>query len=268
MSLSGGVEQSADADLEADGEVSVFRVNTQAAVTLRPGPGWRVGLRTAYTVASYDFSGTTGLGGLDPWDNLHLLSVTAPVTYRASNRWSIFGAPLLQFNAESGANLSKGLMGGGIFGASYTVNETLTLGAGMGGISQIEDNALVFPVVFFHWRIHDRWRLGMRGDTARGAGVEISYRISNNLETAMGASYAFHRFRLDDEGVAQTASAKRRACRSPRASYQFHPNISLEVYGGVAVAGNLRLEDQDGHRILKTDVDPAPLAGIVVTAAF
>jgi hypothetical protein len=268
MSLSGGVEQSADADLEADGEVSVFRVNTQAAVTLRPGPGWQVGLRTAYTVASYDFSGTTGLGGLDPWDNLHLLSVTAPVTYRASNRWSIFGAPLLQFNAESGANLSKGLMGGGIFGASYTVNETLTLGAGMGGISQIEDNALVFPVVFFHWRIHDRWQLGMRGNTARG-GVEISYRIRDNLETAIGASYAFHRFRLDDEGVAPNGVGETSSLPlTARASYQFHPNISLEVYGGVAVAGNLRLEDQDGHRILKTDVDPAPLAGIVVTAAF
>jgi hypothetical protein len=39
-------------------------------------------------------------------------------------------------------------------------------------------------------------------------------------------------------------------------------NVSLNLLGGVAVAGEIRLEDRNGNRPSRDDYDPAPYVGV------
>jgi hypothetical protein len=44
--------------------------------------------------------------------------------------------------------------------------------------------------------------------------------------------------------------------------------FKIEIYGGAALDGEIRLEDDDGNRISKEDVDPAAALGLVVKGSF
>ena len=82
---------------------------------------WRVGAALGYGEDNYDFSGSSGFGGLRPWDRIQEFRFSMPVQYFASDRWTVYAIPSLRFNAETGASLSDGKKGGLLAGASYRI---------------------------------------------------------------------------------------------------------------------------------------------------
>jgi hypothetical protein len=44
--------------------------------------------------------------------------------------------------------------------------------------------------------------------------------------------------------------------------------MALHLYGGVVTAGDLRVEDSSGNRLIKVDYDPAPFVGATFVARF
>ena len=95
-------------------------------------------------------------------------------------------------------------------------------------------------------------------------------------DVTLGAGFAFQsrRFRLRDRNRA--GNPPRRPNRNDDGGvgqetempiflaigWKPSPKTSIDLLGGVAVAGNVRVEDEDGGRIKDDSYDPAPFLGL------
>jgi hypothetical protein len=260
-------------DTELDGgaeyDVTSFVIEPEITWNASRTTSWT--FSASYALDQYDFSGTGGLGGLDPWDDVSHLSFTALARTRINDDWTFFGGPSIRFAAETGANLDDGLSVGGFAGAGYRVNDRLTIGPGFGIFSEIEGDVDVFPVLIVNWRIRDDLTLRTGGGTGatRGPGLELAWTLDDELEFGLGFRYGSDRFRLDDAGFAPDGVGESEGFGIV-AAVRWQPSDSVEItaYGGVRFGGQLRIEDQDGNELLEEDVDPQPLIGLNASFRF
>ncbi len=265
-----GAESSLEADVDGGGDVDVFRM--RFGVTGKAGLTRDLDLAVSigYGLDLYDFSGTTRLGGVEPWDDIHTLSVGALLSLDMNNDWTVFGGPVFQFAREDNVGLDDSFIGGGVVGATYEVSSALTVGGGIGVVSQIEDDARFFPVIVLEWEISDTLRLTSQTTGAAGlSGLELVYDLGNDWEAAIGGSYDFRRFRLNDEGIAPGGVGEEiRLPIRARLSYRAGDHFIIGLYAGIALATELELEDEDGALLGEEDVDPAGLLGVTLTISF
>ncbi len=264
-----GGELSFKSDIEGGGDLNVFRL--QFGVIGRAGltRDLDLAVHIGYDVDLYDFSGTSALG-IDPWEDVHTFNVGALLSMDMSNDWTLFGGPVFQIAREDSADLDDSFIGGGVFGATYEVNSSLTVGGGVGVVTQIEDDARLFPVIVLDWEISDTLRLTSRTAGAAGrSGLELVYDFANDWEAAIGGSYEFRRFRLDDDGVApggvgEEVSTPIRA----RLSRRMGDHVVLDFYAGVVTVSDIELADVHGIVLGVADVDPTGLLGFTVRLTF
>ncbi len=265
-----GAESSLEADVEGGGDLDVFRM--RFGVTGKAGLTRDLDLAVSigYGLDLYDFSGTTRLGGIEPWENIHTLSVGALLSLDMNNDWTVFAGPVFQFAREDNVDLDDSFIGGGVVGATYEVSSALTVGGGIGVVSQIEDDARFFPVIVLEWEISDTLRLTSQTTGAAGrSGLELVYDLGNDWETAIGGSYDFRRFRLDDTGIAPDGVGEEtRLPIRARLSYRAGNHFIIDLYAGIAMSSELSLEDTDGTLLGQEDVDPAGLLGVTLTISF
>lgn len=269
LTLAGSHRFETELDEGAEYDVTSFVVEPELTWNASATTAWTFSV--SYALDQYDFSGSGGLGGLDPWDDVSHLSVSALVRHRLNDDWTFFGGPSIRFGAESGANLDDGLSAGGFLGAGYRVSDRLTIGPGIGLFSEIEGSVDVFPVLIVNWRIRDDLTLRTGGGTgaSRGPGLELAWQLDDSLEFALGSRYDSDRFRLDDEGVAPDGVGEEEGF-SLVAGLRWRPtdNVDLAAFGGVRFAGKLVLEDEDGNELFDEDVDPQPVLGVNLSLRF
>ncbi len=82
-----GYEHRFKTDIDNGGEIEQRRAFGGAQLRLQPSDRWEIGLNTSYTYHQFRFSGSTGFGQLDPWEHIHLLTFSAPMTFEASTHW-------------------------------------------------------------------------------------------------------------------------------------------------------------------------------------
>ncbi|HEY0547996.1 MAG TPA: DUF6268 family outer membrane beta-barrel protein, partial [Verrucomicrobiae bacterium] len=214
----------------------------------------------------YDFSGA------DLWNDVHTLRVTPIVQYALNKRWTICGGPSVGVSGESGATIGDSFTWGGVAGARYQFSPTLTLGAGVGILSQIEDDITLIPVPLVDWQINDQWNLNAgftEVASAGGVGAEINYRINERWSMGGGAQFQKKRFRLASDGpvpdgVGEDTSVPVYA----KIAWRAGQNATFELVGGVSAGGNLRVEDQGGHKLRGEDYDPSGLVGMRLLFKF
>ena len=264
-----GAEFTFESDIEGGGDLDVFRL--QFGVTGRAGltPDLDLAVHIGYDVDLYDFSGTSALG-IDPWEDIHTFNVGAVLSMQMSNDWTLFGGPVFQFAREDSADLDDSFIGGGVIGATYEVNSSLTVGGGLGMVSQIEDDPRIFPVIVLDWEISDTLRLTSKTAGAAGrSGLELIYDFADNWEAAIGGSYEFRRFRLDDDGVAPGGVGEEKSFPlRARLSYRMSDHVVLDFYAGVVTESELELQSATGVGIGNEDVDTAGLVGFTVRLNF
>jgi hypothetical protein len=154
----------------------------------------------------------------------------------------------------------------------------LSVGAAVAAVSRIEDQVGLAPIPLVDWRFGDGWmpRSGAPDFGARrGFGLEIGWG-NESLEIAGGAQYQRRRFRLDDDqssgpknGVGQETSAPIYG----RFTIKMTKEANLDLFAGVSLAGELKVEDNDGHADTlafdhKQGFDPAPIVGARASFLF
>jgi len=263
-------ESSLEADVEGGGELDVFRMQFGVTGKTELTRDLDLAVSVGYGLDLYDFSGTTRLGGVEPWENIHTLSIAALLSLDMNDDWTVFGGPVVQFSREDNVGLDDSFIGGAVIGATYKVSSSLTVGGGIGVVSQIEDDARLFPVVVLEWEISDTLRLtSQTSGTAGRSGIELVYDLGNDWETAIGGSYDFRRFRLDDEGIAPDGVGEEtRLPIRARLSYRAGDHFIIDLYAGITMSSELTLEDTDGVLLGQEDVDPAGLFGVTLTLRF
>ena len=250
-------------DIRRGGSFDVTRGGVGVGIHTALSPEMDLRLQFSFGLDDYDFHGSGNFG--EGWDDIHTLNMLARLSAQLTSEWALFGGPVFQFARESGASWEDSFIGGGFIGARYEHSDRLSIGGGLGVVSQLENSARFFPVVVLDWKITDLLTLSSSTSaTASGeVGVELTYQFAEGWEAGIGVASRFHRFRLDKggdvpEGIGQDTSIPIWG----RLAYTFNENFAACVYVGVNADGELRLEDRNGRRVARERYDAAPVVGI------
>ena len=263
----GGAVYQFDSDLDEGASFNTTRANLEAGTGYRWNRQDSVSLALSYTYNGYSFSDVDEPGAFSdkPWDDIHSFSLGAPIRYGINNQWSSFFIPSVRSTGESGASFSDTVTGGILGGFAYRFGETLTIGPGIGVISQLEDNPTIIPILIINWKITDKLSLETgRGQAATlGPGLTLNYRANDRWSAAIGGRYEKLRFRLDSsdsnpDGIGEDSSFP----LFGSVTHRFSPKSSVSLIGGVELGGELRQEDENGDRIASEKYDPAPFLGL------
>ena len=218
--------------------------------------------RFSYELNSYDFtSGATPFR----WDNINQYTLLGLLDWQINESWSLSGGPMLRAAGEGSASFHNGTSIGALLGFNWLANKDLSLGLSLGVLSQLEDDPAIVPIPNIRWRFGDvTLRTGILPLGGRtGLGPDIAWSINEVVDLAVGAQYQRRRFRLDDhgfnkKGIGEETSAPLYA----RIAFHPVPEATLELFTGVAVAGDMRVEDKDGDSSFDRSYDAAPLLGL------
>ncbi|MBX3357676.1 MAG: hypothetical protein KF745_04530 [Phycisphaeraceae bacterium] len=263
-----------ETDIDSGGSFSLARGAALVSTVLPVAERMNLRIAAGYSYSSYDFTDNARFGGSGPWEGINSVSVLASLGYQIDEKWSVFGGPIFGIAAESSADLGDGLNGGGMAGFGYNVSEDLTLRLGVSVISQIKDNVQVFPIIGLDWTIDSErsWGFNLGSiDTGalEGIGGELVFNASKQLSISGGAAYSTRRFRLDDEGFAPDGVGEdSRVAIFGRLGFKASDAATISLFGGVAVAGNLEIDDSYGNQLFSEDYDAAPFVGASVAIRF
>jgi hypothetical protein len=264
-SASAGYYNQFKTDIDDGGEFEIDRFMAKISMINSIDQSNSYGFSFGYNYTDYSFSGSEGIAALKPWDDIHSIGFTVPIRMGLNDDWTMYAFPTIRSVTEDG------ISGGAIFGASRKINENLTMGPGLGVLSQIEDDPFVFPIFLIDWKISDTLSFGTgRGESATaGPGLFLYWRPAEQWLFNFGGRYEKLRFRLDDKGVAPDGVGEDRAFPVVAgATYYFNRQTSLTLTGGVLLGGQLKLEDDKGHKISEEDYDPTPFIGINLRSKF
>ena len=261
----GGAVYQFDADLDEGGSYDAARFTVQAGHGYAWDPRTTVSLALGYSYDGYSFSRGSGIAATAPWEDVHSLSLGVPIRKGFGDDWSAFLIPSIQSTGESGSSFDESITGGVLTGFAYRFGEHLTIGPGVGVISQLEDSATIFPVLIIDWKITDKLSLetGRGLGATLGPGLTLNYQANRLWSFTVGGRYEKLRFRLDEQGAVpggigeDTSFPLFAGC-----TYSYSPQIQISLVGGVEFGTELALEDSDGRRIMKESSDPGGFLGV------
>ncbi|GMR15425.1 MAG: hypothetical protein BMS9Abin30_1053 [Gammaproteobacteria bacterium] len=267
-----GVVHQSDTDLtDGGGGFSVDRWFVSAGMdyvwNLRNSIGFSVGSGTS----NYDFEGTGGFGGGNPWNKIEdtRVSVTWRFGFGKTGLFTLI--PTARFNGENGASSGDSRTYGLYAVAAWRINEGLSIGPGIGVFSRLENSARIFPILAIEWDISDRWNLSTgRGLAAsQGPGLTLSYKLSDAWTLGFAGRYEYVEFRLDDAGVAAGGVGRDESLPLVfTARLEPSPKFSVSVFAGAEIMGTLNLKDALGNFVDESSYDPAPIFGAALEARF
>jgi len=269
FSVAGGFAEQFSSDL-ATGDYSVSRFNFAVSAQTQLNDAWNIGFTFRTLLDSYDFSPTASLGmGSAPWEDILTLSFGARAQVKLNDKWSLAGGPVLQFSRETGADWGDSVTVGGTVSAIYQWTDELAIGVGVGVISQLEDDALIVPIITVEWKFSDTLRITSSAPTATSLGGELVWEFAPTWELAFGAGYANKRFRLDNTGIAPGGVGEETYFPvSLRLGWNPSDQFSVSIFGGFAFANELTLETATGARIAQETPDGAVFAGFAARIQF
>lgn len=218
-----------------------------------------------FSVNDYDFGGG-GFSAGDPWNTILTLRMMTRLRYALGDRWGVFAGGIFMFAPETGADWGDSFTGGGLFGVDFQQSKTLFVSLGVAVLSQIEEDSRFTPTVILNWLPDPQWAVRVGAVPATGgaaAAGEVAYRIIDPLEVGLGLLYNQRRFRLDDSGpVPDGVGEDNNLPLRLRLGWDITDDISLNLLAGVALAGEVRIDDSHGNELNKQNYDPAPYIGL------
>lgn len=257
----------ADSDLDSGGEAGYTGVIGSFGHRWSLDEGASLGVRLRFAYEDWRFDDPRAFGGVDPWGELYRLGLSLPYALVTDSGWRWSLTPAVETAAESGARFSDSLEYGASLAVARAFRPDLTFGLGVGVYERIEETS-VFPFVMIDWRITDRLRMSNPAATSPSgpAGLELSYTLSSGFEVGLGAAYRSDRFRLDRDGhVAGGIGEHRSIPVLASIGRQLSPGLSLKLYAGAALGGELNVENESGRRLYSEDQDPAAMVGLLLS---
>jgi hypothetical protein len=261
-SVQGGSIHAFETDMTGGGGFSVNRYYIEGGLGYLFRADRMVSFSVGYGQDDYNFSGVAS----EPWNNIDNYRASIFTRWGLSEKWMLFAAPSIRSYGEAGVSLDDSLTAAVFGGATFRVNDRLTLGPGLGVVGQIEDRPRYFPVLIVDWKITDRLSLGTGGGLAStaGPGLTLSYKASRHWNYELSTRYEIKRFRLDHSGIAPNGVGEdRNIPLLGGIAYQVYPGTSVSGLFGYNFGGKLSLEDRDGKYVSSKDYDSAFFMGLI-----
>lgn len=259
-------------DLQSSGDFETHRAGLNLVSRFRLSEKDQVSVSLGYIWNDFNFDSSTSTLGASPWSGVHFMSLGASYRRVINEDWTFFGIPSVRLAGESDADVEDTIMGGGIFGAMYKVNDRLSVGPGFGMMTQLEDDAALFPVVFVNWRFAENWAIGTTGGSgaALGPGLRLSWTPEDKPFSAdLNANFEQLRFRLDANSPQRNGIGQDQSVRLGGAfHWKLNPGFDLSAMAGVKLGGSITIEDSQGNEWRSEDYDPAPYFGMGAKVSF
>ena len=261
-----------EVDLDGAGSFQSQSVGANVISRFRLSDKEQLAISIGYIWNDYDWDSGASMLGTDPWSTVHFMSIGASYRRVLNEKWTFFGIPSVRFAGESDADVEDTIMGGGIFGATYQISDRLSIGPGFGMMTQLEDDAALFPVIFVNWRFTDSWSLGTNGGSgaALGPGLQLGWEPDKvPFRASLNVNYEQLRFRLDSKSSQPNGIGED---ESVRIGADFHwlpaPNVDLSAMAGVKVGGEMSIDDSNGNEWRSQKYDPTPFIGLGARMSF
>lgn len=269
----GGLIYQGEADIEGPGSGSMQVNRFDAGIGFRTPLSERLNWVHTFHfgINDYDFDGG-GFSAGNPWETILESRYGTQLAYSIDDRWGVRGGGIVMLSRETDADWGDGLTGGGTFGVDYRHSESLFLSVGLGVITQLEDDVTAVPMVGLQWLPAEQWVVRVGALPVNGgatAGVEAAYQFNEQWQAGLGLLYRQDRFRLDDSGPAPDGVGEEQFLPlRMRVAWSFHPRMTLNFIAGMALGGELKLDDENGNTLREEDYDPAAYLGVRVFGRF
>lgn len=233
------------------------------------GPRTRIGLSLSASHADNHFDTPTAFGGA-PWGDVQRVGIALPVMQVGSDGWRYLFTPSLDVSREEGAEPGDALIYGAVASVMKSFGKGQTLGLGVGGFSQLEE-VRIFPFPVIDWAFNDNWRLSnpLQAGPTGPAGLELDYRLNKRWEVGIGGAWRQLRFRLREGGAIPGGVGEESGFVAfVHAGVKAGDRLSLDLYGGALLQGELRVENRQGAAVASRDLETAPLLGATLKLTF
>ena len=237
-----------------------YQIDTNSSIGLN--------LRDGYQ--NWSWNNVSGYGNKSPWKDIQSPGVGLSYFHKLDDGWSAGFAPIIDWVAENGVGTAGSATYGAIASATNKYSNNLTIGLGTGVFRQIDQNK-VFPFLLINWKINDKWTLNnpLPAGPSGGAGLELSYAITNQWSVAGGAAYRTYRFRLNNSnytpnGIGQNSFTPVFA----RLSYSIDRGSSADLYLAANLGGKLSVTNLSGATPYSANYQTGIAAALSVTTRF
>jgi hypothetical protein len=221
-------------------------------------------LDASYVFTDYDFGPAAGCSNPmvtvcftnDPWQDIQRLDVAPGTSLILTPALRLRLSFPLRWNSEGDTD-ENGVTAGMLVQLQWEMSSRFTAGLGIGVTSELEEDVSVYPAFSLDWKMGPDVRLRTRGGPYQGGTVEWVWSPSDFFQGALSAGYERQRFRLankgpNPDGIAEATSVPLLLGMKFRAS-----RFNLVVEGGMAVSGDLRIEDHTGQLLAVSDYGSA-----------
>jgi long-subunit fatty acid transport protein len=281
ITVTTGLAEQFNSNVDKGGSMSVTRFQAGLMVPFRLTDALVVNTSFKFGFDSYDFSSMQGQWQ-GPWHNINTYTLASILQGTINDQWSIYGGGLVRESGETSAKFTEGYTGGGIIGVNFKCSDTLTIGGGLGIMSQLENHVLVLPLLTANWRFANNWHLkiGLTDVATTGYGAEVAYDVSQNWELGLGLQHQKSRFRIEGGKYQIGASGKlydrsldgigQEEATALYTEATWHATSALDVnaYLGITVGGNIRVENNTGTEIYSSDYNTAAIVGLDASLRF
>lgn len=276
-----------EADMDDEGQFDVIGGFARGQFAVHLTDDFYVRMLGSYYGVSYEFSERPTIqdSRFKPWNTIHVARITPLFGFGITDDIDLLVGPVLEASIENGADFANGFKPGGMIAAEWRVNPNLKVGLGIVGVSEIEEDFYLQPVLILDWKPLDRLTLRASSMTTRGGEFEIEYAITDEFQIASSVSYRRERFRLKEHVLSTTppppvvrtgskgVGEDRAVIPALRVSYspkaQFVTDtvgaLRIDLEAGVALAGDLTIESRTGDSIETNGYDPAPILSFKVS---
>ncbi|MBT8484849.1 MAG: hypothetical protein HKO59_00605 [Phycisphaerales bacterium] len=232
---------------DAGGDVDVHRTGLRFSASRKLSEEASLSFNFGYELNAYDFDGVTSFAGADdPWDSVQFYNLRLQYSYAINHDLTVFAGPVFQIARETGADWDDSWIAGGYGGASLRVDDDLTVGAGIGVTSQIQESARFYPIIIVNWELAQDFQL-VSSNSVMGSGLEVRWNLDRDSVLGVGGAFQFRRFRLDKDGIAPDGVGEETGVTIwARLNRQVNAGFEYSLWGGIVVGGEAELELGNG----------------------
>ncbi len=249
-----------------NGDFRVFRGGVGAKADWQATDRVTLSFGLGYEYSNYDFSRPNIFiaGATSPFEDIHILDLGLTAYVGIDEEWSWFAGVKGRIAGESDVDIDDAGTIGGVGGLVWDLGDDRSIAFGVSAMSQIEDDALILPIINVNWKLTEQWRFA-----SSGASGEFIATIDDRNEIAFGAAWENRRFRLDDSAP-QLAAVIEDTSVPIFVRYAHKPgdSITINLIGGVIAWQEFEVSNRNGLASRDFDADPSAFVGLNVNIGF
>ncbi len=277
--IHGGFSPSTEFDNNVPAEVTVYRAGLDLEYDLDLGSDAAFTIGAGSEVGTYDFDafGAVPAGTGGAFAHYAIGSIYGNYHRALDQETDLYFQGRILSGMDVGAKVEDTFHFGLVAGATQVIDEDLTIGVGLGVMTRLEEDLVLYPVPLVEWRIDDQWRLSTGHVTANAsgfedlAGVRLYHATNETTDCYLGLGWQLRQYRMDDDpsdAYPEGAVVDNRLSLYGGAVWKVQHNTVVHLNLGYHLRQEFDAHNVSGPNPADLQTDPAPFVGVGLEYRF